>query len=100
DGTVTVWVPTQAPFESREQLTKILDLPRDKIRVIATPLGGAFGGKLEIALEGLVAVSALVTRRPVKITLPRAESLQTSVKRHPFELDYKVATDADGYLLA
>ncbi|HEX5451240.1 MAG TPA: 2Fe-2S iron-sulfur cluster-binding protein, partial [Candidatus Limnocylindrales bacterium] len=28
DGTVTVRVPTQAPFESREQLTRILDLPR------------------------------------------------------------------------
>ena len=100
DGTVTVWMPTQAPFETREQLTKILDLPREKVRVIATPLGGGFGGKLEITLEGIVAVSALVTRRPVKVTLSRAESLQTAVKRHPFELDYRVATDADGMILA
>jgi CO/xanthine dehydrogenase Mo-binding subunit/aerobic-type carbon monoxide dehydrogenase small subunit (CoxS/CutS family) len=100
DGTVTVHVPTQAPFETREQLTKILDLPREKVRVIATPLGGGFGGKLEIALEGIVAVAAYVTRRPVKITLTRAESLATSVKRHPFELDYKVAADAEGRLVA
>jgi CO/xanthine dehydrogenase Mo-binding subunit/aerobic-type carbon monoxide dehydrogenase small subunit (CoxS/CutS family) len=100
DGTVTVWVPTQAPFETREQLTKVLDLPREKVRVISTPLGGGFGGKLEIHLEGMVAVSAMVTRRPVKITLSRDESLRTSVKRHPFELDYRVAADADGVLLA
>jgi len=52
DGTVTVWMPTQAPFETREQLTKVLDLPREKVRVIATPLGGGFGGKMEITLEG------------------------------------------------
>jgi CO/xanthine dehydrogenase Mo-binding subunit/aerobic-type carbon monoxide dehydrogenase small subunit (CoxS/CutS family) len=100
DGTVTVRVPTQAPFETREQLTKILDLPRDKIRVIATPLGGGFGGKLEIALEGMAAVAAYRTRKPIKITLNRAESLQTSVKRHPYYLEYKVAMDNEGHLLA
>jgi CO/xanthine dehydrogenase Mo-binding subunit/aerobic-type carbon monoxide dehydrogenase small subunit (CoxS/CutS family) len=100
DGTVTVWMPTQAPFETREQLTKVLDLPREKVRIIATPLGGAFGGKLEITLEGIAAVSALVTRRPVKITLSRAETLATAVKRHPFELDYRVATDPEGMILA
>ena len=100
DGTVTVHTPTQAPFETREQLVKILDLPREKIRVIATPLGGGFGGKLEIALEGMTAVAAYVTRRPVKITLNREESLQTSVKRHPYEMDYRVAADDDGRLLA
>ena len=100
DGTVVVHVPTQAPFETREQLTKILDLPREKIRIIATPLGGGFGGKLEIALEGMAAVAAWVTRKPVKIVLGRSESLRTSVKRHPFELDYRVAADAEGQLLA
>jgi CO/xanthine dehydrogenase Mo-binding subunit/aerobic-type carbon monoxide dehydrogenase small subunit (CoxS/CutS family) len=100
DGGVTVYVPQQAPFETREQLTKILDLPREKIRIIATPLGGGFGGKLEIHLEGMAAVAAWVTRKPVKIVLPRGESLRTSVKRHPFELDYRVAVDAEGTLLA
>ena len=100
DGTVTVHTPTQAPFETREQLVKVLDLPREKIRIIATPLGGGFGGKLEIALEAMASVAAYVTRRPVKITLGREESLQTSVKRHPYEMDYRVAADDDGTLLA
>lgn len=100
DGGITLYVPQQAPFETREQLTKILDLPREKIRIVSTPLGGGFGGKLEIHLEGMAAVAAWVTRKPVKIVLPRGESLRTSVKRHPFELDYKVAVDADGTLLA
>ena len=47
-----------------------------------------------------MAVAALVTRRPVKITLSRAETLATAVKRHPFELDYRVATDDEGMILA
>jgi CO/xanthine dehydrogenase Mo-binding subunit len=100
DGGVTVYVPQQAPFETREQLTKILDLPREKVRIVSTPPGGAFGGKLEIHLEGMAAVAAWVTRKPVKIVLPRGESLRTSVKRHPFELDYRVAVDGEGHLLA
>jgi CO/xanthine dehydrogenase Mo-binding subunit/aerobic-type carbon monoxide dehydrogenase small subunit (CoxS/CutS family) len=100
EGAVTVWSPTQAPFETREQLSKVLNIPKDQVRVISTPIGGGFGGKCDIAVEGLVAVSAWATRRPVKITLSRAESLQTSVKRHPFELHYRVATDAEGFLQA
>jgi CO/xanthine dehydrogenase Mo-binding subunit/aerobic-type carbon monoxide dehydrogenase small subunit (CoxS/CutS family) len=100
DGTVVIKVPTQAPFETREQLSKVLDLPRDKIRIIATPLGGGFGGKLEIAVEAMVAVATYRTRKPVKLTLTRAENLRTAVKRHPFLVDYKVAADADGRLLA
>lgn len=100
DGSITVYVPTQAPFETREQLTKILDLPRGKVRIVATPLGGGFGGKLEIALEAIVSVAAHRTRRPVKITLDRTEDLRTSVKRHPYELDYRVAADKEGRLLA
>ncbi|HEX6025228.1 MAG TPA: molybdopterin cofactor-binding domain-containing protein [Solirubrobacter sp.] len=100
DGTVVIKVPTQAPFESREQLARILDLPREKIRIIATPIGGGFGGKLEIAVEAMVAVATYRTRKPVKLTLTRAETLRTAVKRHPFLCDYKVATDAEGHLLA
>jgi CO/xanthine dehydrogenase Mo-binding subunit/aerobic-type carbon monoxide dehydrogenase small subunit (CoxS/CutS family) len=100
EGEITIWSPTQAPFETREQLSKVLDVPKEKIRIISTPIGGGFGGKADIAVEGLVAVSAWVTRRPVKITLTRAESLQTSVKRHPFELHYRVAADAEGFLQA
>jgi CO/xanthine dehydrogenase Mo-binding subunit/aerobic-type carbon monoxide dehydrogenase small subunit (CoxS/CutS family) len=100
DGSVTVWSPIQSPFETREQLVKILGLPKEKVRVVATPIGGGFGGKCDIAIEGLVAVSAVAAGRPVKITLSRAESLQTGVKRHPFELHYRVAADPDGILQA
>jgi CO/xanthine dehydrogenase Mo-binding subunit/aerobic-type carbon monoxide dehydrogenase small subunit (CoxS/CutS family) len=100
DGTVIIRTPQQAPFETREQLTKVLDLPREKIRIISTPIGGGFGGKLEIAVEGMIAVATYVTRRPVKMTLGRDETLRTGVKRHPFIVDYRVGMDDDGKLLA
>jgi len=100
DGTVIIRTPQQAPFETREQLTKVLDLPREKIRIISTPIGGGFGGKLEVAVEGMIAVATYVTRRPIKMTLGRDETLRTGVKRHPFIVDYRVGMDDDGKLLA
>jgi len=100
DGVVTIHVPQQAPFETREQLARILDLPKEQVRIVCTPLGGGFGGKLEISLEAAVAIAAYVLRRPVKITFSREENLHNGVKRHPYEMDYRVATDRDGRLLA
>jgi xanthine dehydrogenase molybdopterin-binding subunit B/aerobic-type carbon monoxide dehydrogenase small subunit (CoxS/CutS family) len=81
EGQVILHVPTQSPFETREQLTKVLDLPHEKIRIVVTPVGGAFGAKLEISVEAAAAIATYVTRKPVKITLTREESLHNSVKR-------------------
>ncbi|HEV2688945.1 MAG TPA: molybdopterin cofactor-binding domain-containing protein [Bryobacteraceae bacterium] len=100
DGVVTIHVPQQAPFETREQLLKILDLPKEQVRIVCTPLGGGFGGKLEISIEAVAAVAAYRLRRPVKITLSREENLHNGVKRHPYEMDYRVAADEEGHLLA
>ncbi len=100
DGVVTLRVPQQAPFETREQLARILDLPKDQVRIICTPLGGGFGGKLEISLEAVAAVATYVIRKPVKITFSREENLHNGVKRHAYEMDYRVAADKDGRLLA
>lgn len=100
DGVVTIHVPQQAPFETREQLVKVLGLPKEQVRIACTPLGGAFGGKLEISLEAVAAVAAYVIRKPVKITLSREENLHNGVKRHPYEMDYRVAADEQGRLLA
>src|SRR5262249_25697544 len=81
-------------------LVKVLKLPREKIRIVVPPLGGGFGGKLEINVEAVAAVAALVTRRPVKVTLTREENLHSGVKRHPYQMRYRVGADRDGRLVA
>ena len=99
-GMLTVYAPTQFPFEIRRQLAAMLNLPEEAIRVIATPLGGAFGSKLDNTVEALVALGAYYLRRPVKITLTRSESLRLSTKRHPYWMDYRVGLDAEGRITA
>lgn len=100
DGILTLYAPTQFPFEMRKQLSTVLALPEDKIRIIATPLGGGFGSKLDNTVEGLTALGAYHLKVPVKITLTREESLKLSTKRHAYWLDYRVGLDHEGRLVA
>jgi len=100
NDTLVIKAPTQFPFELRGQLAKILSLPEDKIRVRATPLGGAFGSKADATIEPLIALGAYCAKRPVKLTLTRDESMKKSTKRHPYLMDYKVGFDKRGRILA
>src|SRR5438046_10184701 len=47
DDKLTLWSSTQTPHYVHRLLGKILDVPQAHIRVIATPVGGGFGGKLD-----------------------------------------------------
>jgi len=100
EDNILVYAPTQFPFEIRKQLAAVLDLPEEKIRVITTPAGGAFGSKLDNTVEALVALGAYCLRRPVRITLTRAESMRLSTKRHPYWMDYRVGLDSGGRITA
>jgi isoquinoline 1-oxidoreductase len=44
-GRMTVWASTQSPFGLRQELSSVLGLPEDKVRVITPFVGGGFGGK-------------------------------------------------------
>ncbi|MBR0171404.1 MAG: molybdopterin-dependent oxidoreductase [Lachnospiraceae bacterium] len=96
DGQVTVYTCTQAPFEIRRMLAKNLDMPEERIRVVATHLGGGFGKKCDSFLEAPAAVAALVCDKPVKITLSRYEDILVTTKRHGYHTDYEIGFTKDG----
>jgi len=100
EGGVVLEIGTQSVFDDRTQLSEILDLPEDKIRVIQTAQGGSFGGKEDLILQQHLAIAALRLDRPVKITLTREESLRVHTKRHPAWIRYKTGADKDGNILA
>lgn len=100
DGGVTLKMGTQCAFDDRSQLSRILGLPEEKIRIIQQPMGGAFGAKEDILIYQFLALGALICKRPVKITLSREESLKTHPKRHPAQMHYRVGADKQGKLLA
>jgi CO/xanthine dehydrogenase Mo-binding subunit/aerobic-type carbon monoxide dehydrogenase small subunit (CoxS/CutS family) len=97
---LVIKTPTQFPFELRVQLSEIFNLPEERVHIICTPGGGAFGSKIDATVEPLLALATYVTGRPTKMTLTREESLFRSTKRHPYYMDYRVGVAADGRILA
>jgi len=97
DGKLTLWTSSQTPHYVHRALGKVLELPMSRIRVIATPNGGGFGGKSDIFSHELVAAKlAIVTGRPVKITLTREEVFYAHRGRHPVLMKVKTSFSKDG----
>ncbi len=101
DDRVTVYSSTQCPHYVHRALTKTLDIPASRIRVIACSNGGAFGGKSDpFNHEIVVAKLALKLGRPVKITLTREEVFYCHRGRHPVQMHLKTGFKKDGTMTA
>ena len=99
---ITVRGSMQCPFYVQKALGSLFPLPPEKIRVIQTETGGAFGGKEEYPsmIAGHAALLAWKSGRPVKLIYDRAEDLAATTKRHPSRTRHRTAVNADGKLLA
>ena len=99
---VTVWGSLQCPFYVHRSLLAVFDLPAEKVRVIQTETGGAFGGKEDYPsiLASHAALLAMKCGHPVKIVYDRMEDLAATTKRHPSRVRHRTALDQQGKLLA
>jgi len=101
DGRVTLWSSTQTPHYVHRTLSKVLGLPMARVRVIATPQGGGFGGKSDpFHHELAVAKLAMVTGRPVKCTLTREEVFYEHRGRHPVLMWVRSGVTREGRITA
>jgi 4-hydroxybenzoyl-CoA reductase alpha subunit len=101
DGKITLWSSTQTPHYVHRALAKVLGLPASHIRVIATPNGGGFGGKSDpFNHEVAVCKLAMITGRPLKVTLTREEVFYCHRGRHPVLMKVKTGVKNDGAITA
>lgn len=101
DGKLTVWSSTQTPHYVHRALASVLQISPAHIRVIATPVGGGFGGKSDIfSHEFACALLSKHCGRPVKITLTREEVFYAHRGRHPVLMWVKTGVKRDGEILA
>ncbi|MCC2615735.1 xanthine dehydrogenase molybdopterin binding subunit [Aestuariibacter halophilus] len=93
---------SQHPSEVQKLVAEVLDVPLNKVVVDMRRMGGGFGGKETQAAQWacLAAVLARRNGRAVKLRLPRAQDMQATGKRHPFENGYTVGFDAQGLIQA
>lgn len=97
-GRVTVVGGTHEPHWQQNWIAEALDLLPDRVRFITPPTGGSFGGKQDpwpLVAAGLM---TYLTKNPVQFVYSRPESFETSPKRHPYRLHYKIGCDSDGKL--
>ena len=84
----------------RADIARTLDMPINRIRVVATVVGGNFGGKNEITTEPILALLSRKTGRPVKGIYTREDEFMSSTTRHPFIMDYKTGVSEEGKIIS
>ena len=67
DGVVTIVSPDQNITHHRNMLARIIAKPIAKVRFIMSPVGGGFGGKTDMIYQGMLALLAMKTQRPVRL---------------------------------
>jgi CO/xanthine dehydrogenase Mo-binding subunit len=100
DGTLTTWVSSQKPHEDRRSIAAVLSLPLERVQVLSTVIGGAFGGKEDSSIAILASLGAWATHRTVRLVNARPESFVAHPKRHPAFVHLKVGAKLDGTLTA
>ena len=99
DGRLTLWTGTQTPFNLRADLAVAFGMDEERIRIVASPMGGSFGAKTFVRHEAPLAALARKAGRPVKVVLDRTEEFVT-LNRHPSVIRVRVGAKRDGTLVA
>ena len=95
-----VYTGSQSVYDDLHEITHLLGLGEDKVRIISKYVGGGFGGKEDMSCQHHAALLAYLTGKPVKMTLTRAESIKVHPKRHAMEMEFTTACDENGKLTA
>jgi carbon-monoxide dehydrogenase large subunit len=99
DG-VVVWTSTQVPHLVADAIAECLDVERSKVRVVATDVGGGFGGKAQVYPEEILL--AWIARRlgaPVKWIETRSEHMQAAGHARDQRVRFSAAVREDGRVL-
>ncbi|WP_108483721.1 molybdopterin-dependent oxidoreductase [Oceaniglobus ichthyenteri] len=95
---VEIHACTQAPVMDQEAVALILGWDKSRVRIVPTAVGGGFGSKLDLSVQPFLALAAIKTGKPVRLTYSRGESMQSTTKRHPSDLHVKIGALKDGTL--
>jgi xanthine dehydrogenase molybdenum-binding subunit len=100
DGHLTVWSPVHMVFMYRKELADCLGLDWQRITIIQPPVGGSFGGKIDIDPHDYITVMlARQARRPVRLVMSREEEFIGTRTRQPIHFKLRTGADGEGNLL-
>ncbi len=99
-GELLVMTSGQRPHNYAATLAEVMQMPMHKVRVATPAVGAGFGGKNDITIEPYIAMLAIKTGKPVKMTYSREDEFQVSTVRAVYILKYKSGLKKDGTLVA
>jgi CO/xanthine dehydrogenase Mo-binding subunit len=100
NGRYTVYTNTQALYFSLDNTSIILQLPGNRLHFIGGTVGGGFGGKVDVIVEPIATLAAMLTNRPVRFVYSRSEEMQVSSTRSAWRISIKDGVSRDGHIIA
>ncbi len=100
DGECELWAPTQVPAAAAESVAQALGIPRDRVKVHITFIGGGFGRRL---IQDYAVEAALISREagaPVQVVWTREDDIRHDFYRPAACHAFQAGLDARGNLLS
>jgi aerobic carbon-monoxide dehydrogenase large subunit len=99
-GALTLWISTQGPFQTKSDISEVLNIPENRVRVIAPEVGGGFGAKLSLYSEEVLAsLASIELGQPVKWTETRSENFLSMTHGRGQHQHVEVASSDKGRIL-
>jgi len=99
-GRVTLWSANQSVFRVQANVCEGLGLSMGRLRCLTPRVGGGFGNKMEMHVQGMTAALAIACGRTVKLILSREEDFEIVRHRHPYKIRARTGAKRDGTLVA
>lgn len=98
---VTVIGSMQCPYFVKNAVIEAMGLVEDKVQIIQSTTGGAFGGKEEYPslIGGQVAAAAMKAKKPVILIFERDEDIECSTKGHPSKIKLTTLVDENNKII-
>ena len=100
DGQSMVWCSTQGHFDVRASTARLLGMELGKLKVIASEIGGGFGGKTTVYLEPVALILSRKSGRPVKMVMNRDEVFKATGPGSASRSWIKLGAKKDGTITA
>ncbi|RPD49056.1 xanthine dehydrogenase family protein molybdopterin-binding subunit [Paracnuella aquatica] len=91
--------PTQTPGAARTAVSKLLNVPEEKITVEMTRLGGGFGRRLKTDYVTEAAELSSIIKAPVKLIWSREDDMTGGSYRPAVRYRFEAALDASGNMI-
>ncbi len=92
--------PIQAPGWAEPTLSKLLNLPADKIEIQMTRMGGGFGLRAYAHYMYEAALISKKVKAPIKLVYSREDDMTYGIYRPMYTATYRAALDANKNLIA